>query len=866
MKKTFLFLLLFVQLAVQADVIDRKTARSVACAFLGSECEEVSLNGTDFGNQADLYIFNRCDSTGFVILSANDCAQGILAFSFDNYFKADKIPDNCRAFLKRYRSDIKCAAKRKVRSKFQAPESGAKGMRLVTPEWDQSTHPYNALTPANVPAGCVPAAMGIVMGAWRWPAAGEGVSTHSGTVYEGDIEIPYDFNLDHDISFNLDRLPYKYIQGETSLEDEESLAQLMLHLGVAVNARYSPDGTGAYISNSRTALIDHFKFDPGAVYACDEITDYESILRKEINEKRPVICSIPGHAVVCDGVLGNYFHFNFGWGGFSNGYYLLSTFPDDTGSGEDVFVKGVVYGLKPDASCSDYTSRSVESVYDEVSSEKPEIVISDKYSPVELCSDGGKWPGIASPFDSYPIGKSALIYVSGLKLTGRFDGSADSLDKTSWQEFDIAVGIVDNDEKIRAVYPGNSSVQVFYNDAVSYVKTLKFSPDIGIMPSDRIVVLMRRNSENDWKIVKGMPDVSSELKPTQPSSEYLPFSLIYDSSDFRIEASAGQLENKVVKGQNYAVRVYPLADISSIDVKVNGKSTDFEAVSYSGNTYYYVSKDVIDCESFNLAIEALTTAQTDVVVNLSEPGALADMLGGKEGRIRNLTIIGKINAIDMRYISADRFPVLRSLNLSEAEITGYLSIFPSGSIIGDMLSGYCRIEELRLPRTLTQIKDGAFYACGRLRSISIPEDVAYIPRLALAFNSYEKVVNYSMTPQSICDYFVESLDPNSTLLVPAGAKAAYEAHPLWSRFSAIKEFDPSGMPDIAVNDPERNIKVYLTSEGRLAIRGLENTLPVKVYDYTGMVIWSGSSDTAGTLSLPALCIVSVGSRVFRLMR
>lgn len=870
MKKIIFFLLLCMQFAVQADVIDRNIAKSTACTFLRSECEETCLPA-DSDIQPNLYIFNSCDSTGFVILSADDCAQGILAFSFNSYFDADKIPDNCRALLKRYSIDIKRAAKRKIRSKFRAPATNTKGMRLVTPEWNQSSFPYNALTPANTHAGCVPAAMGIVMGAWRWPVTGKGNSAHSGTVVDGDMQLPYSFNLDHGINFNLDRLPYKHIHGKTSLEDEESLARLMLHLGVSVQAKYSPGGTSAYTRDACTALIDHFKFDPGAVYdfyLISGTTDYGSILRREINEKRPVICAIPGHAIVCDGVWDNYFHFNFGWGGLSNGYYLLSPSANDSDSG-GLFIDELVYGLRPDISCSDYTPRSVEVVYDEApsESEKPEdITISDKYSPVELCSDGGKWTGIASPFDSYPKGSNARIYVSGLKLTGRFDGSTETLDKTSWQSFNIAIGVVDKDENIRAVYPHYSSVQVNYNFTTSGIYTLELSPNIEITPADKIVVLMRRNSDSDWKIVKGVSDVSSELKTTQPSSEYLPFSLKYNSTDFRINKPWGQLENKVVKGQRYTLYVYPLKQMSSIDVKVNGKSTDFMITNTdSDDTYYTIIEDLIDHENFNITIDALSGSQTDITVNLTEPGTLAEKLGGHEGQIRSLTITGKMNAIDMRHISTDLFPMLNTLNLSDAEITDCLSIFPSGTIIEEMLYRHDNIEEVKLPRTLTQIMDRAFYSCWQLKRISIPEGVSYIPNQAFGSNAYEEVTNYSTKPQSINEYFVDRLNSNSTLLVPYGSKAAYESHPLWSRFSTIKEFDPSGIPNIPIDDTNRSINVYFTSEGHLTIDGIDRAVPVKIYDFTGKAIWSGSSDNVSTVSLHGACIVLVEGRAFKIM-
>ena len=64
------------------------------------------------------------------------------------------------------------------------------------------------------------------------------------------------------------------------------------------------------------------------------------MLKAELDAQRPVYyagCSEEGcHAFVCDGYASDdYFHFNFGWGGSSNGYYVLSSSDED-----DVLVGG----------------------------------------------------------------------------------------------------------------------------------------------------------------------------------------------------------------------------------------------------------------------------------------------------------------------------------------------------------------------------------------------------------------------------------------------------------------------------------------------------------------------------------------------
>ena len=80
-------------------------------------------------------------------------------------------------------------------------------------------------------------------------------------------------------------------------------------------------------------------------------TEWKKLVRDELESNRPVIYSgnnsEGGHAFICDGYKEDEaFHINWGWGGISNGYFLLSALDSD--GGDDPYVLyGMGIGIRP---------------------------------------------------------------------------------------------------------------------------------------------------------------------------------------------------------------------------------------------------------------------------------------------------------------------------------------------------------------------------------------------------------------------------------------------------------------------------------------------------------------------------------------
>lgn len=210
---------------------------------------------------------------------------------------------------------------------------------LIKTEWNQEA-PYNDLCPKvdghETVTGCVATAMAQAMKYYNYPEKGTGV--HSYLWRPGEEEL----------SFNYDATPFLWNEmtdrydSHSSAEARHAVAELMLACGISVNMHYEPGESGAATSAMGSALIDIFGYAP-SLWMPDRVFygyyEWEEMIYNELAQGHPVLYSgagtAGGHQFICDGYQADgYFHFNWGWGGLSNGYFLLNALnPDDLGVG-----------------------------------------------------------------------------------------------------------------------------------------------------------------------------------------------------------------------------------------------------------------------------------------------------------------------------------------------------------------------------------------------------------------------------------------------------------------------------------------------------------------------------------------------------
>ena len=357
-KLVLLFVLLFsVTFALNAERVRSSVAKNVAETMLpNAELVDISSE-SNFNN---VYIFSS--DNGFVIVSADDRAFPVIAYSDKNPFKVKDMSENVYSWLKSVDkgiqniADSKGVASEAVKAEWKSFAKGNKTAEkyrstvapLITTTWGQD-YPYNNSCPMvnedRTVVGCVATAMAQIMNYWEWPHRGEGSRSYQlprpiGKVSANFGETVYDWDnmKDEFWIYYPDEESWSY--GDWSEAEIDAVATLMFHCGVSVAMDYGVDESGAYSEDVAPALKEYFDYDPNLqlVYKSNYTdTEWKDLLKSELNAGRPVYyagntASLTGHAFVCDGYDANgYFHFNWGWDGSCDGYYLIGDLEPGTG-------------------------------------------------------------------------------------------------------------------------------------------------------------------------------------------------------------------------------------------------------------------------------------------------------------------------------------------------------------------------------------------------------------------------------------------------------------------------------------------------------------------------------------------------------
>lgn len=356
MKKSFLLVLLLLIVAtVGAKPVDYLVAQRVAGNFLLKPV--IDATPADF---SQCYLFTGADGTGFVLVAADDCVRPVLAYSRSESFSTEKLPQHIRHWLNAYQTNIAAlieagaVASPRVQTEWQSLLS-SKYHRvrdnsvapLLSTRWNQG-YPYNLQCPYSIPdsaysvTGCVATATAQVMKYWNHPAVGRGMHSYSSNF--GTLSARFD-TTHYDWTHMPDSPNWM-----SSDQERAAVAQLMYHVGVAVEMDYSPHSSGAHVSSdgdnamasSENALKNYFRYNQGLFSAAKTDytdTEWDALLTAELDAARPMLVSgndgSSGHAFVIDGYdTTGFFHLNWGWGGYCDGYYTLDSLnPDGSGIG-----------------------------------------------------------------------------------------------------------------------------------------------------------------------------------------------------------------------------------------------------------------------------------------------------------------------------------------------------------------------------------------------------------------------------------------------------------------------------------------------------------------------------------------------------
>ncbi len=322
-------------------------------------------------NAVDYYVFN-IKGGGFVIIAGEDRASQVIGYSDKGHLDINHIPYGLKGLLNCYKEEIEFLQTYEgddlvtVTPTFNAT-SGVEP--LIKTTWGQEM-PYYLQCPLEngeyCVVGCVATAMAQVMYYWKFPTSSAAISGYGGgwwggmtvpalpaTTFDYSLMLPSYCHWDYDLG--------ELIQDTYTDEQAQEVAKLGRYCGQAVEMDYSPEGSGAYTSD-QLAAMKSFGYSSSAQLKSKygNTTQWETMIRTELDAGRPILYSASdpsagGHAFICDGYnSSNYYHFNYGWYGTCDGWYLTTALNMIHRDGEELHFNSnhqMLTGVEPPTYC-----------------------------------------------------------------------------------------------------------------------------------------------------------------------------------------------------------------------------------------------------------------------------------------------------------------------------------------------------------------------------------------------------------------------------------------------------------------------------------------------------------------------------------
>ena len=397
MKRTFTLLCLcLITITALPSSRDLRDAQAIAAAFVKQTAGFVVCEDDDFivvgtegqsnvkgmsSPNADYYILNISNGSGYVIVSGDDRFRDVIGYSTTGQFSTESAPAALTHLLSTLSAEMQAAKDyydengiTTVESDRNLLTSASSIPPLIKTHWQQ-VYPFNAQVPVSysgqyssyhgkASVGCVALSIAQVMNYWKYPSQGQG-GTYANINYDN---VYVNFS---EQTYNWDNIAKEYgsywdddgvmRNGEYTQSQADEIAKICYQIGVAVDMLWNVDGLGGsgtvedYIPR---ALTNQFGYNKYAKHRLRDVLGVEEFQKEIINDLsagRPVIFNAistlnNGHSFILDGydASTDMFHVNWGWRGQDNGYYAISVLtPTSTGMGNFVSNQNAVLGVQP---------------------------------------------------------------------------------------------------------------------------------------------------------------------------------------------------------------------------------------------------------------------------------------------------------------------------------------------------------------------------------------------------------------------------------------------------------------------------------------------------------------------------------------
>lgn len=810
-------------LTMNAESVSKSEALRKAQSFMPGKhfVESPSPALTRGGASSEaFYVFNADNGGGYVIVSGDDRTTEILGYSRTGSLDMDRLPENLKWWLDGYARQIKALGTSvnpvktaKTRGVEEPKEAIAP---LIQTKWNQS-YPYNMWCPdykgrkredagfatdddgvyskKNIcVTGCVATAMAQIMYFWQYPETCPAIDEY--TTYSH--------------SWTMDALPgttFKWSQmketynGNEEGETVNAVAELFRYCGQSVGMNYDMGGSEASVSPEALAKVFGYSKNIRKIYRDPYSTSqWEDMVYAELAAGRPVLYSgqagIGGHQFIVDGYDGNgLFHMNWGWGGMSDDYFVLSLAdPKNQGiGGADSafqFDQDALFGVKPGNSEEVLTPQIKSDISKMSSKTYNRAGVNVNFTGVQL--DGAFYVNYnIEPTENSDIqvgwalqnGQGRFVvysksYTIGAKNTGYYTNTEATFGEG------IPVGKYEICQVYR--YTGADAWSIcdpYWNPApYTNQRTAFLVAEVGattltirqVQPSFQVNSM----TVSEYPSTGDPLDVTVNVTNDGETYEQVVrlWALKQGESTWTHEAtSTGKVD---IGKSGDVVLSYEPKNSGTYTLKVTDGSSETALKTATVTIYdsYETTRDYIKyvCHSGTKKAKVIgNTLPSDSPVDVSIPASF--------------TYSG--NTYTVTEIADGAFSSCYSM--------ATLTIPSTVESIGNSAMYNCfRLTELNIPEGVKHIGEGAFNSCFNLRTLSLPSTLQSIGDYAFANDRSLQTVQAAMASpcaidrsvfvveETVNDEVVEGFS-KASLFIPIGKKDVYAAADVWKEFTEI---------------------------------------------------------------------------------
>ena len=836
-------------LTMSAESVSKSEALKKAQSFMPGkhfvESQSVaSARAQTSGKPDAFFVFNADDNGGFVIVSGDDRTTEILGYSKTGNFNIEQIPENLKWWLDGYIRQIEALGttlKPAVKSNTRFSAAIAP---LIKTKWNQYD-PYNYMCPDGngndyndvgydpnnrCITGCVATAMAQVMYYWKWPESCSGVDGYTSYYGTSLKALPA-------TTFKWDQMKTTYGKNETGAA-AEAVAKLMRYCGQAVKMDYSVEFSSAYLQTSALAGVFNYSKNLCELFRDGYTTSrWESLVYEELAKGRPVLYggltkNDEGHQFIVDGYDGNgLFHMNWGWGGLSDDYFVLSIAdPDNQGAGGSAsngayqYEQSAIFGVQPPVA--------------------GEVMLPVLFSNIEEFSTiNTTRSGVSEDF------MNVYLYAEV--------HSSYSIEAESPLNAQIGWALYQNDEFVSCIGSKDVTIPVYggeYYGIIDNNMTVSFGAGLAT-GKYQLCQVYKLPGDTSWRLTEGTSKTNHiianvgtttlNIRMADQNNSYTTKSIVV--SDNPEVGSPVQVTATITNnGDSQKLMVNLWAQKLGSDTWVNVAQSAMELDP--GNTAD-VSLSFVPKEQGTYTLKVSQTSADEAVtttINVVGPIELFDGKGikylcnptNKHAKViyddnyhsmKNVVIPATITVEGVQYnvTSIDDEAFLECYNLTSVVISNGISSIGESAFegvcyakftlpttlkaIGDYAFWNANgFETIILPEGLESIGEGTFGCCYNLQNLEIPSTLTSIGEYIIyGCDKLVSVISHIKEPYEVSDFtFILEEEYNektyqylltlstATLSVPFGTKTKYEATAGWDMFQSITEMMPPVLGDI----------------------------------------------------------------------